>query len=285
MKISLLPLLTLLPLSMAAQAQTSDTLVVERPQKVVIIDTDSAHRIDIYGNSQSPDAHVSRTWGQDNFDETVETSDWGLSSVVLSRNHRAGQTEIVSSGLAFGFVTTQGGPAGLDVAMGKSYELSWDNVVSSRMRLGDKSYFSVGLGFGWKNFRMSHSNMFSVENGHVSLTDYPADMTSRKFSRIKVFSLRVPVEYCVKTPLGVFSIGPVVNVNTYASVKTRYKTAEGKRKLLDKNIHQVPVTIDIKAKYRLCDGVNIYAKYAPCHVIRSAYGPAFSSWSMGIELF
>lgn len=278
-------LLPLAALALTSQAQTSDTLVIDRPQKVVIVDTDTSHRIDIYGNSQTPDAHVSRTWGNGSLDESVETSDWGLSSVVLSSSKRAGESEIVSSGLAFGFVTAQGGPAGMDIAMGKSYELSWDNVISHRRRLGPKSYFSVGLGFGWKNFRMSHSNMFLVDDGHISVSGYPADMTSRKFSRIKVFSLRVPVEYSVKTALGVFTIGPVVNINTYASVKTRYKTAEGKRKLLDKHIHQTPVTIDIKAKYRLCDGVNLYAKYAPCHVIRSSYGPAFSSWSVGIELF
>lgn len=81
-----------------------------------------------------------------------------------------------------------------------------------------------------------------------------------------------------------FSLGAIVNFNTHASLKTRYKLDGNEYKLTDSNIHQTPVTVDLQAAvgYKT---VGFYVKYSPCKVLDSTYGPEFSALSVGIVLF
>ena len=52
-----------------------------------------------------------------------------------------------------------------------------------------------------------------------------------------------------------------MNINTYASLKTRYTTAEGKKcKDVDKGLHQVPVTVDFMGQIGY-DILGAYIKY------------------------
>ena len=78
--------------------------------------------------------------------------------------------------------------------------------------------------------------------------------------------------------------GAIVNFNTHASLKTRYKLDGQEFKLTDSNIHQTPVTIDIQASigYKT---IGFYVKYSPCKILDTAYGPEFSALSVGLVLF
>jgi len=118
----------------------------------------------------------------------------------------------------------------------------------------------------------------------MSIGAYPegADI---QFSRIKVFSWAVPVMFTHETKKYFsFSFGPIINFNTHASMKTRYKLNGEKFKLTDNNIHQTPVTVDIQASFGF-KTLGFYVKYSPCKVLDTTYGPEFSALSVGLVIF
>ena len=96
----------------------------------------------------------------------------------------------------------------------------------------------------------------------------------------------VPISYNYKPSrhwLLRFSVIP--SFNTYASIKTRYRNAEGQKvKDMAKHIHQSPVTVDFRFDVRW-HSVGLYAKYSPYRVIRSDFGPKFTPFSTGITLY
>ncbi len=70
-----------------------------------------------------------------------------------------------------------------------------------------------------------------------------------------------------------FGLGPVMNFNTYASIKNRYRDADGnKHKDVYKQIHQRPITVDIMGELSIYNKVSIYAKYSPMSILNSTYG-------------
>ena len=106
-----------------------------------------------------------------------------------------------------------------------------------------------------------------------------------QFSRIKVFSWAFPVMFTHETKNDFsFSVGAIVNFNTHASLKTRYKLEGQEYKLTDNNIHQTPVTVDLQASISY-KSVGFYVKYSPCKVLDTAYGPEFTALSVGLILF
>jgi hypothetical protein len=81
-----------------------------------------------------------------------------------------------------------------------------------------------------------------------------------------------------------FSIGfgPVVNFNTYASIKTRYKFLGDKIKHEEKNIRQRPVTIDWMLNMNIAH-LPLYLKYSNDDVLKDG-GVKFRSLSFGLYL-
>ena len=106
----------------------------------------------------------------------------------------------------------------------------------------------------------------------LSEQNYPAGYEA-DFSRIKVFSLQIPVMWKYRTKKTTFGLGPVINFNTYASIKNKYRDADGnKHKDVYKQIHQRPITVDIMGEVSIHNWVSIYAKYSPMSILNSTYG-------------
>lgn len=71
---------------------------------------------------------------------------------------------ITSGGLAFGFV--DGISTEADVKIGKSFEISWLNVIGAKYNTGHGQRISVGVGLDWKNYKLGSSERFGLgENG------------------------------------------------------------------------------------------------------------------------
>ena len=131
---------------------------------------------------------------------------------------------------------------------------------------------------------MTGRTRFIKDGDKLVLGAYP-EGSDIKFSRLKVFSLTVP--FMINQSLGrkvVFSVGPVVNFNTHASLKTRYTLNGEKVKEKNNNIHQNRVTVDLMAKLRF-NSLGVYAKYSPSDMLNTDFGPKFRSFSTGITLF
>lgn len=294
MKKILLLVLSLQMASLGTYAGTSrevvnDTVIfIQRPNQVTIEKGENNVSIEVEGREGDPDFHYShRIEVTPNSSVITEekNDNWDLKVPFFGKKQKTRpRDEFQVGGFAFGLVNAMNTPEGMDVDMGSSYELMADRMLNWEYypwRTGTS--FSIGLGICWRNFRMTGRTRFIKENENLVLGDYPegADI---KFSRLKVFSFTVPLMFnqVIYHRLS-FSVGPVVNFNTHASLKTRYTLDGGKVKLTDNNIHQNRVTVDFMALVNF-NSVGLYVKYSPTSVLNTAYGPKFTSMSTGITL-
>ena len=281
--------LSLLIGSLGSYANTlKDTIiVVNNAKKVTIEKKRNSMGIKIEGTSDNPDYFHSLQMERDSTDAVItkeSTTDWDFTIPLINKKDEKHRMNLCVGGFGFGVVNAVDAPDGMDVDMGASYELSMDHLLRFNYNLLPTTSISMGFGMTWRNYRMTGRTRFIKEGDKLVLGSYPegADI---KFSRLKVFSLTVP--FMINQSLGknmVFSVGPVINFNTHASLKTRYTLNGEKVKETDKNIHQNRMTIDLMAKLRF-KSIGVYAKYSPTDMLNTEFGPKFRSFSTGITLF
>lgn len=272
----------------ALSQEKNDTLVIVHPDKVMIETSTGEMSVKIEGREGNPDFRYVRKVALTT-DELVVTkersSDWDFNipfmnkkKVMKSRN----QCRLEAFGI--GLVTAIDAPEGMNIDMGSSYELMGPTLEWRHYPGNSGLSFSWGVGVNWKNYRMTGMTRFVKQDNRVVLADYPegADV---KFSRLKVFSWTMPfmLNYDITRKIEV-RFGPVVNFNTYASLKTRYTLNGEKIKETAKDIHQNRVTVDLMAMFSV-GSIGIYAKYAPCKVLNSEFGPDFRGFSAGMTLW
>lgn len=268
----------------------NDTLIViKHPEKVTIQKGKDRFGIEIEGREGESDfrySHKMEVASNSSVITEEQNPNWDFKIPFLNKKEKKRSTnEIRFGSFGFGWVNAVNVAEGLNVDMGSSYELMIDHLLSWKY---DPWYsgtsFSIGFGLNWKNYRMTGGTRFIKEGAKIVLGDYPegADI---KFSRIKVFSLTVPlmVSQVLSRKISL-SVGPVVNFNTHASMKTRYTLNGKKEKLTDNNIHQNRVTVDLMALLNI-KSVGLYVKYSPTNVLDTEYGPKFKSLSTGLTLF
>ena len=280
-------------LSSPAGAQ-NDTLVINHPKRVTVITSDSLQRVIVRGK-QGDDDFV--------YQNTIRLVDANYeSSTSISRDHwelipsvKVGRsksdtasysryTNEISAHLGVGFTCPTHVDERVDFSTFKSWEIfatiaQWDHYLDRR----ERNKVSLGVGIDWKNYRMTDDQLFTkAPDGNVTVDKFPLEFEP-KFSRIKVFSLTATLRYEHDFGHG-FSIGfgPVVNFNTYASIKTRYKFLGDKVKHTEKNIRQRPVTIDWMLNMSIAD-LPFYVKYSNDDVLKDG-GVRFRSLSFGLYL-
>ncbi|MGM9687471.1 MAG: hypothetical protein ACI3YD_00330 [Alloprevotella sp.] len=215
-------------------------------------------------------------------------------SLLTPSKRRKHKNEWDFGNFHFGLVNAFGTPQGMDVDMGSSWEIGFSPVCYRWYNRRQSAYLSVGIELNWKNFRMTGRNRFvKDESDQLIIAPYPEEAAHVDFSRLKVFSLGVPVIASTDITRDIaVDLGVILNLNTYASVKTRYRAANETllpgttvmQKVLttEKRLHEQRVTPDFMLRLRW-RGVGIYAKYSPCKVLNTAWGPGFTPFSTGIS--
>ncbi|MCR4958925.1 MAG: hypothetical protein K6B13_10055 [Prevotella sp.] len=284
-------------LSFSSVAAQTDTLVINEPNKVTIVSNDSLQRVIVNGRRGDSDFVYQNTIRlvDGNYESNVSISrdHWELIPslpVGRSRNtaddgtYRFDHRNEITAHLGVGFTAPTKADSRLDFSTFKSWEffaniIQWDHAMDRRWR--DK--FSFGLGIDWRNYRITDDMLFTKgEDGNVTVDRYPLEFEP-KFSRIKVFSLTATLRYEHDFGYGfAIGFGPVVNFNTYASIKTRYKFLGEKQKRIEKNIRQRPITIDWMLNMRIAD-FPFYVKYSNDDVLKDG-GIKFRSLSFGLYL-
>lgn len=284
--------LCLLTAALAANAQGNDTLTIHGPRKVRIITGDSIQKVKVYG-SENDSQYTYETSIQlvdSNYvSETFINKDWGFTLGSGQGRNGSGlrASRFVSSHFGVGLCTAVGADDPVSVPVGSSWELFWTIAEANRFFAGSHHGFSMGFGIGWRNYRMTDFTRFAkADDGIIYTEPYPAG-SEPKFSRIKVFSLNVPLMWKYRfARSGTFSLGVVLNFNTYGSIKTRYEDADGKsHKDVAKHIHQKPFTLDLMSTLNIY-GIGAYCKYSPMSTLQSAYSDNsnFQSLSFGVYL-
>jgi len=218
-------------------------------------------------------------------DENPGGWDFELPGVKVKKSSYS--TEVVaslSSSFSFGFIGGVNQAQGVSIDMGQSYEIEWGDVISSKVRVGKKDFLRIGMGFDWRNYRVTDFKMFSKdERGVISMQDYP-EGTEPKFSRIHTFSLSIPLKYYHYLNRKVyFAVGPELYFTPYGSLKTRYYEDGEKKKITSGNVHQNRFSVGVGAEV-IVHHIGIYYKYNPFNVLRSNYGPKFSTMTVGLKV-
>lgn len=292
----------LLTLILAASARlwaaaVNDTIVdVDAPQRVVVTTgNDTLMNIEITGSRADSSyrftyARFMAPAAAESVFERGERWDFSELSIPLSRHrsggrrHRSGEWDLAFSPLHFGFVGALGTPQGMSTDMLASKEIMVGPLSFDYKTPGGRNAFRVGVGFTFRSFRMTGRRRFGKVDGNVALTDYP-EGAEIDFSRIKVKSTSFVLGYerLLKRHSGI-GVYAILNRNRKANLKTRYVLDGEKRCEIDKHINQRPVTVDFMLEGH-CRWVGLYVKYSPCSVLRTDFGPQFSSLSTGLTFF
>ena len=280
-------------ISVSAAAQ-NDTLVINHPQKVTVISGDSLQRIIVNGKQDDNDFVYQNTISlvDANYESktSISRDHWELiPSVKVGRprndtpSHSRYGNELTAH-IGIGFTCPTQVDRRVEFSTFKSWEIfativQWDHFLDRR----ENNVVSLGFGIDWKNYRMTDDMLFTKgPDGNVTVQKYPLEFEP-KFSRIKVFSLTATLRYRHDFGHGfAIGFGPIVNFNTYASIKTRYKFLGDKIKHEEKNIRQRPVTIDWMLDLNVAD-VPLYVKYSNDNVLKDG-GVKFRSLSFGLYL-
>ncbi len=266
----------------------NDTIVINKPQSVSIITGDSIQTIEVRGRENDEGYHYQSSIQlvDDNYvsKTTINHDRWTLGVKMNSKNDNPSKNEIVMK-FAVGMVNAINCDRDVDFNTSSSFELMWTIAQYNHYFDPQEHHrLSVGFALDWRNYRMTSNTRFDKDgDGRIITTGYPED-ASPKFSRLKVLSIAIPLEYRYKisSRFG-FGFGPVFNWNVYGSMKTKYKLDGGTHKYTDKTIHQRVLTIDwLLRVYNPI--LNFYVKYSPMDVLKSDWGPQFQSVSFGIEI-
>lgn len=223
----------------------------------------------------------------DNIFDDENPGGWNFELPGVKVKKSGSYTEVnasLSSSFSFGFITGINQAEGVNIDMGQSYEIEWGDVINSRVRVGKKDFLSIGMGFDWRNYRVTDFKMFSKgERGIITMQDYP-DGTEPKFSRIHTFSLSFPLKYYHFLNKKVyFAVGPELYFTPWGSLKTRYYENGEKKKLGFGNVHQNRFSVGVGAEI-IVHHVGIYYKYNPFNVLSTSFGPKFSSMTLGLKV-
>ena len=277
--------------SMGCMAQTSQdtTIVVNNAHKVTIEKTQRSLAVKVEGSAENPSYFYSHQMEVDTTASVITTeknADWDFTIPFVGKKKKSRKYFITRdiTSISIGMVNAVKGSDPLNIDMGASYEVSVDNVVRTFYNLTPSTSVSIGAGVRWRNYRMTGNTRFVKEANNLVLDNYPegADV---KFSRLKTFSISVPVMFnqAINHHVAI-SLGTVINTNTYGSLKTRYTLDDEKMVEKSKNIHQNRTTVDFTAILRFKQ-IGIYAKYSPSNVLNTEFGPKFNSYSAGISLY
>ena len=173
-------------------------------------------------------------------------------------------------------------PDGYSFAPFKSWDVRWTPFSFEYTPKNASQTYSIGLGFNWRNFGLKDNGTAFVKGGDVvGLGLFPAG-TGSHYSSVHLLSLNVPLLFTQRINKNfAFSLGPVVNFNTGAWLKSDYKTGDVVTNLTTKKVGQRPVTVDIFAEFEAY-GVGLFCKYAPMSVFKKDRGPEFKSFTVGL---
>ena len=229
---------------------------------------------------------VSTAVADDDNDEIPGGWDFELPGLKVSKSTTSSKATVKSSictTFSFGFIGGVSQDPGVGINMGQSFEIEWGDVISGKVRVGRKDFLRLGMGFDWRNYRMTDRMFVKELDGKIISQEYPAG-TEPKFSRIHTFSLSFPLKYYhYFNKKMYFAVGPELYVTPWASLKTRYYQNGDEQTVTAGNIHENTISLGVGAEINI-HHIGIYYKYNPFNVLSSSFGPGFASMTTGIKI-
>lgn len=267
----------------AQASEKGDTLIIENAKKVTVINGDSILKVDIDGITDDSTYHYSAMiQAVDSNFVSKETlgKDFDFHIGPFGKSKTNCQKNSVVMHFLIGFNRAADGPSGLSTNYGKSFEIGfWFEHIYRPWLNGH--HFSAGVGLEWRNYRMTNRNEFvKAPNGNTSVQPLNPN-ADPDFSRVKLLNFIFPIQYGYGHKGWGFAVGPVINLNTRASILTKYTLDGEMHKEKYKNIHPTKLSVDFMGTI-VTPWLDFFIKYNPCNVLDSEFAPKFQSLSFGI---
>ena len=288
--ISLLFLFIVLPLT-AQNIQTDTLLNISNPDKVVITESPQGTSVFLSDSGEAiliayPDGASIKT------SRHTSRSIFNLPGLPCgSRTESCGCLadgwDISMDGVCVGLTDAMGQTGGGGLQWSKSFEINWLSCLNFGYSFS-RSRIYLGLGFDWRNYKATADARWLQPdgNGGVNWGNAP-EGASVKATQLKVFSLQLPLMYTWRIPKSYLKwrMGPILNLNTYSSIKGIYDDAAGNRcEYFTKDFDRRPVTVDFFASLSYHNALGIYVRYSPMNVLTDASPINFTPLSLGVTI-
>lgn len=290
MKRMIVMAVALLPI--ASFAQVKDTLVVENATSVQVISSPSSLSVKIDGTVEKPDfrysASMAAAEGESVRSESLENADrMNLEFPFMKKRNLSHWKFTFFNSEEVGLF--EGILGGEDLFGGaETRQISADlGIIGIRYYPGLRNHFvSLGWHVGYSSTqRVKGSQRFSMKDGNIVLTDYPAGV-SNIGETTDIWRLRysVPLQYT-------FVFGKTLSWRASAGIETHFNIWNYTRSHYTLNGTHVVETIDnIKPNLVSMDlmtsfsyrGFGLRFRYSPLPAFTAPNGPAFRTWSIGL---
>lgn len=144
--------------------------------------------------------------------------------------------------------------------------------------------FRIGAGFGMKRFVTADNLVFAKSGDCLVFKNVNEEARDVK-SRWDVWTFHVPlmISQGIYKDLGI-AFGTLLNFNTYSSARTQVEIDGIRYRETFKGLQQRLFTAELIGIIGLREGIGLYAKWSPMPIMRSAYGPEFKTWTLGVSV-
>jgi len=277
-----------------AIAQTADTVVVKKPSQVVIVKTDNAQTISVFGSEDDPEFVFKSSVGVDessnvsvvqNRLDFLHTDLFGVLSPRNSSKEPKKPTKLHFD--EFDYLM-----GGFTCGMNES-----DGIVISPRFLSDitlnlesVSFYpcykgfaiTAGLDLGYRSVRMAGDNCFAKVGDNVVLASYDPAAT-RKMSALRYFTIETPVMLSLNARGFRIMAGIEGSYNFAGRIRTKYRLDGSKQKTREKDLQLNKLTYSYLGIVKY-DWLGVYFRYTPCNVLAKGSGPDLQTYSVGIVL-
>ncbi len=278
--------------ALSSSAQTCDTLVnVNQASKLVITEDTRGTNIIVKDveDDENEDINLTVEYPPEASVQSTQSNKRVLVEALLHPNkfRRRVELDFGVEGICLGLTQATGCGSSETPEWSKSIEIGWLSCLSVGYFYRN-SGFTIGIGFNWRNYKITTPDYrFAVTPVKgLEMVPYLPD-ENPKYSRLKIFSLQLPILYRLHisgTSLGL-KVGPILNFNTYGSVKTIYQPAEGKRiEDFNKDINQRRFTLDFFGSLSLNKTIGVYVRYSPMTVMDAPGSFNFRPFTIGIGI-
>lgn len=213
---------------------------------------------------------------------------WGIPRPKNTEGRDSGWYVSVD-GLCVGMVNAGRCGDAVPFRMSKSWELSWLGILNVNYSYR-RFRMSLGIGLDWRNFRLSTPDMIltAMPDRGVGTAPWPAGI-SGDYSRLKIFSLQFPLlaELSAGNRDGgifKFRFGPIVNLNTHASLNTIGTADNMDVRWSTSDIAPRRLTVDLFGSFSVNHIIGLYVRWSPMQYMHTSSPVNFAPLSAGLTI-
>ena len=281
----MLLLAAIAPFALKAQAEADTLAVVQRPDKVIVTVSEGRANVEVLGSQGDRASYYA--YNVQTQEDSIFSAPAGCLKLDFPFSSRGG---ISRSSLRILKNIYAGGL--LPVSSAEGIKGSWEIGVAELVGYGWQPSprgpeFSVGVGFGFSELRLSGDKRFAKQGQRLAIVP-AAENETKVSSGFRMWSMKFPLmltQNLISDNDGDngfgFSIGVVLNLNLNATAYSQAWREEVRYKQTFDGLHQHIFTADLMASVGMLDAFGVYVKYSPMRLMQGDYGPKMSTISVG----